>query len=393
MGAFDDTALYNNEANWTDGVLYISNCLIDTKPKKIQGRYAIKKGTKCIAESAFAYCTKLTEIVIPDSVETIGGSAFEGCKNLKTISLPKNLKTIGCYAFSKTAFSKNAKNWTNGVLYLSNYLLEANTELKSTYKIKEGTIGIAEEAFEENKNLKKVVIPDSVKNIGEAAFYKCSNLVEVKLSKSLKYIPTQMFAECINLKNIVIPQSVTKVGDEAFYGCEKLEKLVFPNKVTCIKNSFNYCKSLLSITIPQSVKLIQTQTFEECPKLFRINYNGTKAQWKEIKIESDNEDLKNIVVHCKDGNILPIKATKIKLIKADFKTIKLTWDKVTNAKDYQIQIATDVNFIKDRKSYTVKGTSTTIKNLKSKKKYYVRVRSHRGMIYSSWSKVSSITTK
>lgn len=418
MGAFDDTALYNNKANWTDGVLYISNYLIDANPKKIQGSYTIKKGTKCIAESAFESCTKLTKVVIPDSVVTIGDLAFAECTKLKSIKLSKNLKLMGAYAFEKTAFSKNTKNWTNESLYLSNYLIEVDKKVKGTYKVKEGTIGIIGQAFAENKNISKVIIPDSVENLDEAIFYNCSKLKEVKLPKNLKYIPSDTFSECTSLKSISIPKSVTKIGQGAFNGCESLKEiklpanidyiadfafdgctslksLTIPDKVTCFKGCFDVCENLLSITIPTSVKIIDAYTFDyqECPKLTRINYRGTVAQWKQIKIGSYNGGLKNLVVYCKDGNILPIKSTKIKSIQVDFKSMKITWEKVTNAKDYQVQIATDVNFIKNKKNYTVKGTSTTIKNLKSRQKYYVRVRSQRGKIYTNWTKVKIVTTR
>lgn len=67
---------------------------------------------------------------------------------------------------------------------------------------------------------------------------------------------------------------------------------------------------------------------------------------------------------------------------------------------YQIQVATDKKFTKNKKTVTVKGhkkTSKTIKKLKAKKKYYVHVRTYKKVgtvkYYSSWSKTKSVKTK
>lgn len=75
-------------------------------------------------------------------------------------------------------------------------------------------------------------------------------------------------------------------------------------------------------------------------------------------------------------------------------------EKVSGVKGYQIQLATDKKFKKNKKSITIKKQKTTknkVKKLKAKKKYYVRVRTYKTVkgkkVYSSWSKVKSIKTK
>ncbi|MCD7775625.1 MAG: leucine-rich repeat protein, partial [Clostridiales bacterium] len=69
-GAFYGTAYYNDESNWEDGVLYIGNHLISAD-ESLSGNYEVKEGTKTIAGGAFAYCTSLTGVTIPDSVTYI----------------------------------------------------------------------------------------------------------------------------------------------------------------------------------------------------------------------------------------------------------------------------------------------------------------------------------
>ena len=73
--AFYNTALYNNDSNWENGVLYIGNHLIKAK-SSVSGVYTIKDETKSIADSAFLDCDNLTSIIIPESVVSIGYKAL-----------------------------------------------------------------------------------------------------------------------------------------------------------------------------------------------------------------------------------------------------------------------------------------------------------------------------
>ncbi len=94
------------------------------------------------------------------------------------------------------------------------------------------------------------------------------------------------------------------------------------------------------------------------------------------------------------------KNTKIKKLTSKKANLTITWSKVSGVKGYQIQVATDKKFKKNKKTVTVKkqkNTKTTIKKLKSKKKYYVRIRTYKTSngkkIYSSWSKAKTIKIK
>ena len=94
------------------------------------------------------------------------------------------------------------------------------------------------------------------------------------------------------------------------------------------------------------------------------------------------------------------KSAKIKKVKAAKKAIAVEWKKVSGVKGYQVQVATDKKFKKNKKTVTVKKqktTKVTVKKLKAKKKYYVRIRTYKTVkgkkIYSSWSKVKTVKTK
>lgn len=94
------------------------------------------------------------------------------------------------------------------------------------------------------------------------------------------------------------------------------------------------------------------------------------------------------------------KKTSIKKLSKGKKKFTVNWAKISGVKGYQIQYSSDKKFKKNNKSVTVtkqKTTKATVKKLKSKKKYYVRVRTYKTVngkkIYSSWSKVKSVKTK
>lgn len=94
------------------------------------------------------------------------------------------------------------------------------------------------------------------------------------------------------------------------------------------------------------------------------------------------------------------KKTSIKKLKKGKKSITILWAKSAGVKGYQIQLATDKKFKKNKKIVTIKKQKTTkktVKKLKSKKKYFVRVRTYKTVngkkVYSSWSKIKSVKTK
>lgn len=102
----------------------------------------------------------------------------------------------------------------------------------------------------------------------------------------------------------------------------------------------------------------------------------------------------------KNTETVKSKKTSIKKLSKGKKKFTVTWAKVSGVKGYQIQYSSNKKFKKNNKSVTVtkqKTTKATVKKLKSKKKYYVRVRTYKTVngkkIYSSWSKVKSVKTK
>ena len=194
----------------------------------------------------------MTEITIPDSVTSIGDYAFYGCSNLTEITIPESVTSIGGGVFLGTAFYNDKTNWEDGVLYIENHLIKAETTISGAYTIKSGTLSIASYAFDGCSSLTSITIPDSVPSIGSVAFRDCSSLTEV-----------------------TIPDSVTSIGSYAFYDCSSLSSVTIGEGVTSIgSQAFRNCSGLTEVTIGEGVTSIGSSAFSNCSSLTKINYNA-----------------------------------------------------------------------------------------------------------------------
>jgi len=125
--------------------------------------------------------------------------------------------------------------------------------------------------FNDNKNITKVTIPNSVKNIGDSAFSDCISLTNITIPNSVSSIGERAFFGCTSLTNITIPDSVTSIGNRSFERCTSLTSITIPNSITSIGNQvFAGCSSLTNITIPNSVTNIGNRAFSRCTGLTSI---------------------------------------------------------------------------------------------------------------------------
>ena len=97
--------------------------------------------------SAFNKCFSLESVTIPDSVTTIGDSAFYDCFKLADVSLPVTVESLGSNVFNNTAYYNDENNWTDGVLYVDNYLTNAKADISGSREIRENTRIICPSAF------------------------------------------------------------------------------------------------------------------------------------------------------------------------------------------------------------------------------------------------------
>ena len=324
----------DNNGNYSsvDGILFNKDKseLITYPAGKADSEYAIQNSVASIGDSAFENCTCLTSVTIPDSVTSIGDGAFAFCTSLASVTIPDSVTSIGSSAFYNTAYYNDESNWNNGLLYLSNCLIEAMQNFANDYTIKDGTRIIAGGSFFGCTSLTSVTIPNSVTNIGNKAFYNCKSLTSITIPNNVTSIGDETFYDCESLTNVIIGNSVISIGYNAFVNCKSLTSVTFgknltsisfgafqfctsltsvtiPNSVTSIgESAFYNCTSLTNIAIPNSVTIIDDSAFENCTSLKDVYYTGSQSDWNKISIGSDNQCLRNATIYYNWGVETPL---------------------------------------------------------------------------------------
>ena len=254
---------------------------------------------------AFSYCTALTSIEIPASVETIGASAFKGCSKLATVTFEKEsqLKTIGggysepnyygvfsdCTALTSIEIPASVETIEaaafKGCSSLATVTFENGSQLKTI-----GGGSYSSGAFSDCTALTSIEIPASVETIEAAAFKDCSSLATVTFENGsqLKTIGGGnshsyyygAFSYCSSLTSIEIPASVETIKASAFKGCSSLATVTFENgsQLKTIEGgypssgTFADCTALTSIEIPASVETIEAAAFIFCSSLATVTF-------------------------------------------------------------------------------------------------------------------------
>ena len=143
----DGTAYYNDPSNWENGVLYADGYLIKAdKNFASLTEYAVKEGTVVIADNAFSlvgYSAKLKKMTLPDGLYRIGRSAFSKLSSLTDINIPDSVRSIGYAAFEVTGFDTES-NYTDGGLYIGDWLVAVENVAMTSFTVREGTIGVAD---------------------------------------------------------------------------------------------------------------------------------------------------------------------------------------------------------------------------------------------------------
>lgn len=279
--AFNNTAYYNTSGNWEKNCLYIGHHFIKAE-LSLSGTYAIKEGTRCIANGAFTYCYNLTSILIPDSVIGISDRAFEKCTALKSVTMPDSITSIGISAFSDC------------------------TSLTSI-TIPDNVTTIASNAFYNCTALTNITIPDNTTSIGSNAFvntayYNDNNNWEKDLEYDYIMLALYIDNHLINTLpfsgNYTVRTGTKSIANSAFKDCTSLTGVTIPDSVNKINpNAFYNCTSLTSVTIPDSVTSIGGSAFYNCTSLKYVFYTGSSDDWNNISIGSKNENLTSQPIH------------------------------------------------------------------------------------------------
>lgn len=279
-------------------------------------------GITTIEPQAFQYCYNLKSINIPDSVINIGYSAFAGCISLESIHIPKNIETIdesafsGCSALANidfpdvfTGIEPNAfeeTKWYNdqpdGVIYAGKtaFGYKGDMPANSAITLKPGTLAMNMKAFYECKNLKSIVIPETVTEIPYCAFYNCYYLEDINLHKNITSIGPGAFKNCKKLTKITLPDgveiiesstfdgcisltsitgnNVSIISSDAFYNCTKLQIAIFngtsTNESYVGSCAFYGCQSLKDVTLPENISYVYSSAFKGCASLTTIVFRS-----------------------------------------------------------------------------------------------------------------------
>ena len=131
--------------------------------------------------------------------------------------------------------------------------------------LNDGITSVGDYAFQ-SSGIKAFAIPDSINTIGKYFCYGCTGLTEISIPNSITTIPNYAFYGCTNISKLTLSRNTTTIGDCAFYNCSGVSKIVIPDKTEKIgAHAFDGCSKVNAISIPDSVTSLGSYAFNGCP--------------------------------------------------------------------------------------------------------------------------------
>lgn len=231
--AFDGTPFYRNQTDdfviLGDGVLYAYN--------GSDSELVIPDTVKTIGAFACADHQAMKSVTIPESVHAVKDCAFENCTALAEITAPDYIAELAPDAFANTKWMTGSKE---EFLTLGKMLV-AYRGKGGEVEVPEGVRVINNAAFEMDNAVTVVRLPDSVEEIRRGAFYRCISLQVAEFGEGLKSVGDMAFWGCNALFYLRLGHALETVGDYAFAGCPALTEVYLPDTVTAVgEKAFGY---------------------------------------------------------------------------------------------------------------------------------------------------------
>ena len=266
--------------------------------------------------NAFAGCTALSQLTLPEGLATLGQNAFQGCVKLESVVIPSTIRTFrdtvfadctslakielkegitqmgyhafqGCTALEEVAIPSTIESWAT--VHASGIMVQVHdcapffgcTSLK-TVTFRDGLRNL--QGFQGVRGcplVKELDIPPSVEDIAYA-FSGCDQLERVTLHEGIKTIGSEAFKNCAALKEADIPDSVTAIQYSAYRGCIALERLVLPPQAVTLEGSITIgCKNLKELYIlAEAVKWYQALDLPSEGKIYCLEGSGTYSTYQ-----------------------------------------------------------------------------------------------------------------
>lgn len=234
-------------------------------------RLELPAGLQRIGRNTFSGCVSLRELRLPESVTEVGNGAFQGCLAL---SDAQGFVLIGdrccCYAGTEATVQI-----PDGVRIIDICCFSGNRAVKEVL-LPNSVEQVGWSAFSKS-GLERIVLPDSVKELGPCVFKHCDMLRELVLPTSLEALPIAMAEDCISLREIRIPENVTEIPYTAFNRCASLEKVIFPPHLKSIGELAFYGSGLKKLRLPESGERIGEWAFCRCDALETADLKHIRA--------------------------------------------------------------------------------------------------------------------
>ena len=219
---------------------------------------------------AFANCSSLTSIVLPESLISIDSAVFINCKKLSSVTIPASITELpgvsntfvflGCTSLHTIYYTGTLEQWCAIEWDMSPFNYGAALYIQGE---------LVEHLTFENTNITEV-----------GGWSNCTSLKSVHISDNVTTINGAAFKDCPNLETVTMGDGVVTIGSQAFYNCKKLTNVQIGNNVETLQSSVFYgCESIRTVTMGPNINSIADYVFYDCDNSKTIYFTGTLEQW------------------------------------------------------------------------------------------------------------------